>query len=258
MPGKTKTATKKTSKKPPAKALIKQAKKPAGKGKKKQEEIETIDFCGVKLTALRRDFLINYITPGQPCFHNALQAAIKAGYKEAVAKSNIYSILREPDIQKIIKKNESIAYQALHASAMRALELKQRRAFFDPINYFEEKEITLTNKDDEEYTKSIISLKPMQDMTPEDRMCIDGVDFKGMQGIPVYSLPDRAKEINDIIKIDRELSGNATADGYDIEETKEIIVERVTIRQQRRMVEREEVAQYEIIEKPTTDIEEEL
>jgi phage terminase small subunit len=245
MPGKT-TTSKKISKKTPAKT------------EKNQEEKGAIDFCGVKLTALRRYFLINYITPGQPCFHNALQAALKAGYKETVAKSDIYSMLRDPDIQKIIKKNESIAHQALHASAMRALELKQRRAFFDPADYFEEKEITMTNKDGGEYTKSIMALKTLEEMTLEQRLCIDGIDIKGQASVPVYLMADRAKELNDIIRIDRELSGNATADGYDIEETKEIIIERVTIRQQRRVVEREEVAQYEIVEKTTADIEEEL
>jgi phage terminase small subunit len=261
MPGKTKTATsKKTSKKIPAKSLVKKPKKPAEKPKKTLEknDNEVIDFCGVKLTALRRDFLINYILPGQPCFHNALRAALKAGYKETVAKTEIYNILKEPDIQKIIKKNESIAHQALHASAMRALELKQRRAFFDPADYFEGKEITAETKDGSEYKKEIIALKPLKEMTLEQRLCIDGVDVKGQASIPIYIMADRGKELNDIIRIDRELSGNAAADGYDIEETKEIIVERVTIRQQRRVVEAKETAEYEIIESSKADIEEEL
>jgi phage terminase small subunit len=239
------------------KALVRQSKKPVEKGKKKQEEIEAIDLCGVKLTALRRDFLINYITPGQPCFHNALQAAIKAGYKEVVAKSNIYGILREPDIQKIIKKNESIAHQALHASAMRALELKQRRAFFDPVDYFEEKDITITNKDGEKSEKTIFGLKPLEEMTPEQRLCIDGIDIKGQASIPVYLMADRGKEINDIIKIDRELSGSAKSDGYDIEETKEIIIERIKIRQERRLNIPEEIDS-EIVDKPIEDSWEEL
>jgi hypothetical protein len=87
----------------------------------------------------------------------------------------------------------------------------------------------------------------MQDMTPEDRMCIDGVDFKGMQGIPVYSLPDRAKEINDIIKIDNELS-KSVADTSE-EETREIIMERITIRETKR-AQRPADIEYEIVERP--------
>jgi aldehyde:ferredoxin oxidoreductase len=182
---------------------------------------------------------------------------LKAGYKTATAKTDIYDILKEPDIQKIIKKNESIAYQALHASAMRAIELKQRRAFFDPVDYFEEKEITATTKNGDKYTKEIIALKSLEEMTPEQRLCIDGIDIKGQASIPVYVMADRGKELNDIIKIDRELSGNATADGYDIEETKEIIIERVTIRQEKRAHIPQEVDS-EIIDRPAGDIWEEL
>ncbi|MDR1903944.1 MAG: terminase small subunit [Treponema sp.] len=255
MPGKTKAAearkTTTTAKKVPAKTR----KTMAAKGRKKSEENDfAIDFCGVKLTALRRDFIVNYVTPGQPCFHNALQAALKAGYKEGVAKARIYDILRDPDIQKIIKKNESMAHRALHESAMRALELKQRRAFFDPLDYFQEKEITITGKDGGEYTKSVMALKPLEEMTVEQRMCIDGVDVKGPAAVPVYLMANRERELNDIIKIDNELS-KAIADTGE-EETREIIMERITIRETRR-AKRPADLEYEIVENPDLTITEE-
>jgi phage terminase small subunit len=107
---------------------------PRAKKQEKARKKTAIDFCGVKLTALRREFIINYVTPGQPCFHNALQSAIKAGYKKATAESTIYIILQDPDIQKIIRTNEALAHQAIHESAMRALELKQQRAFLILLN----------------------------------------------------------------------------------------------------------------------------
>jgi hypothetical protein len=231
-------AVKTTTSKLPKKALKNTpSKQTVTKPKKNQEEIEVlpesgIDFCGVKLTALRRAFIIYYVTPGQLCFHNALQSALKAGYKEATAKSDIYGLIREPDIQKIIRANESLIHQKVHESAMRAIELKQRRAFFDPLDFFEKKEITLTNKEGDIYSKSIVELKPMEDMTPEQRMCIDGIDVKGQAGVPVYLMADREKELNDIIKIDNELAKGLGS--TDEEETREIIMERITIRETRR------------------------
>jgi hypothetical protein len=242
-------AAKTTNKKPPKNNSSKKA---VAKSKKTQEKIDIlpangIDFCGVKLTALRRAFLIYYVTPGQSYFHNALQSALKAGYKKATAKSDVYGLLREPGIQKIIKTNENLIHQKVHESAMRAMELKQRRAFFDPLDYFEEKEITLTNKEGDKYSKSVMELKPLEDMTPEQRMCIDGIDIKGQANIPVYLMADREKELNDIIKIDNELAkglGNT-----DEEETREIIMERITIREKRRS-QRPADIEYEIVEMP--------
>jgi phage terminase small subunit len=240
-----------TLKNPPKKAV--------SKTKKNQEKIEVlpesgIDFCGVKLTVLRRAFIIHYVTPGQPCFHNALQAALKAGYRKATAKSDVYGLLREPDIQKIIRANENLIHQKVHESAMRALELKQRRAFFDPLDFFEEKEITLTNKEGDVYSKSVMELKPLEEMTLEQRMCIDGIDIKGQANVPVYLMADREKELNDIIKIDNELAKGLGSTNE--EETREIIMERITIREKKRAQRPAEI-EYEIVEMPDPDTEDE-
>jgi phage terminase small subunit len=245
---KSSTSAKKSPKKPVKKTAVK-----SKKTQEKDNEIKAagIDFCGVKLTALRRAFIINYVTPGQPCFHNALQAALKAGYKEAVAKSNIYGILREPDIQKIIRTNENLLHQSIHESAMRALELKQRRAFFDPLDYFEG--TTVTKEDGKKYAKPIMALKPLEEMTLEQRMCIDGIDVKGQASVPVYLMADRAKELNDIIKIDNELA--KSIGGTDEEETREIIMERITIRETIR-AQRPADLKYEIVKRPKTEGEE--
>jgi hypothetical protein len=237
------------------KSSLKTIKKATAKPKKTQEKKDVvpeagIDFCGVKLTALRRALIVNYVTPGQPCFHNALQAALKAGYKQATAKSEIYSVLRDPNIQKIIRTNENLIHQAVHESAMKALELKQRRAFFDPIDYFQETEIDVTNKKGDEYTKTVMELKPLEKMTPEQRMCIDGIDIKGQASVPVYLMADRAKELNDIIKIDNELAKGLGS--TDEEETREIIMERITIRETRR-AKRPVDLEYEIVERPDTE-----
>ena len=78
-------------------------------------------------------------------------------------------------------------------------------------------------------------------------MCIDGVDIKGQSSTPVYLMPDRGKELNDILRVDSELR-KSLAD-TDEEETREIIVERITIRETRR-AQRPSELQREIVEDP--------
>jgi phage terminase small subunit len=188
-----------------------------------------IEFLDVKLTPLRRAFLVYYITPGQPCFQNALQSALKAGYAPSTAKVDIYVLLRDPEIQKIIRINENLIYQKLHSAAMKAIEVKQLRAFYDPEDYYEEKEITVETKNGSTYVKKVNALKNLEDMTLEQRLCIDGMDIKGNASIPVYIMADRGKELNDLIKIDNDLAKAAdNSDGE--EETMEIIMERLTVK----------------------------
>ncbi len=191
-------------------------------------EVTAIDFCEVKLTVRKREFLINYCTPGQPNFHNALQSALSAGYSRQTATAEIYRILREPDIQKIIQKNEQLAHMSLREAAKRAIQLKQTRAFYDPADFFEKKTKTKYTKDGDSYEIEAIELKDLKNMTLEQRMCIDGLDVKGQSAVPVYIMPDRGKELNEIIKLDADLS-KSSSEGEVEEDTLEIIMERLTV-----------------------------
>jgi len=192
-----------------------------------------IDFCNTIIKGRLHTFLLYYLTPGQNCFHNAKQAAIKAGYAESTAGVDVYAILKRPEIRKIISANENLAAYSLQEAAKRAIEIKKNRAFYDPSDFFEKKVVELKTKEGQEYEKTITGLKDLKDMTLEQRLCIDGMDIKGQASIPMYIMPDRKKELDDIIKLDRELSGGV-AGGQDVEELKEVIMERVTIRQMKR------------------------
>jgi len=239
--GKNKTATiLKTHKKPDSKLP-----KPS-KTKQNQADIDSgVDFCGVKLTAKCRKFIINYITPGQHCFGNAAKAAKAAGYAKNTFRSDIYHILQTPDVQKIIQKNEAQYLREWHDRANQAREAIYVRAFFNPIDFFSKKEITRLDKDGNQYEQTTVEIKDMQNMTSEQLVCIDGITSLGQNGMPVYILPDRKKELNDIIKIDSELAKGLGS--TDEEETREIIMERITIRETRR------ASEYEIVERPVVE-----
>jgi phage terminase small subunit len=187
-----------------------------------------IDLCGVKLTDMQLKFIINYLTPGQPYFHNAFQSALKAGYAKYYASSNIFAFLKREDIKKIIKANEHLVHDAINSAALRALELKQQRAFFDPADYYYEEDVEIKTKGGIKTIKRM-SLKNLEEMSLEQRMVIDGVDLKGYESIPVYILPDRGKELNDLIKLSADYSKGAGSMDSE-EETMEIIMERLTVK----------------------------
>ena len=211
--------TKKKAETKPAKQV--KSKKKAEKPRKNQEKngvlVEKtdsqLDLCGAALNARQYNFIVNYLTPGQPCFRNALQSAIKAGYKKATASADIYTFLQTKEIQKIIKANEHLLHTAISETAKQAIELKRQRAFFNITDFY----------------KDNFEPKHLSKIPEDKRLCIDAVDVKTR----TYILPNREKELNDIIKIDSELSkGQESAD---VEETREIMMERITIRETTRM-----------------------
>jgi len=234
----------KTAKKEP---VIKTKKPSKNLVKKPVEEMlinENIDFCDTKLDARQFIFLTYYLTPGQPCFHKAERAAIKAGYAESTARVDAFRMIHKPEIEKIIKANDKLAQLALQEATNRAIEIKKQRAFYDPLDYFTEE-----TKETKFGVKKAVALKPLEEMTEEQRMCIDGMDVKGQTSIPIYLMPDRERELNDLIKMNAE---QQKAIGDVEEEPWEAILERITIRERKR-------AQYpagyedEIVERPESN-----
>jgi len=241
--GTTRTTT--TKKKPSAKTTSKKTvKTPVAKpeaSEKTRKKLEktvvfpiAIDFCGVKLNARQSAFLTYYLTPGDICYRNALKSAKKAGYANDTASVTIYQFLRKKEIQDIIKVNEDLVRQIRHDEAERAREIKRARANYDPFDFFEIVEVFVETKNGG-YNKEVLKWKPKEELTEIQRMCVDGADVKGQAGTPVYILPNRTKELDDIIKEDenyRKLLGNN--DGQDVDELREVIIERVTLRQIKR------------------------
>jgi len=195
-----------------------------------------IDFCGVELNDRQIKFLINFIIPGQPCFHNAYKSAIEAGYAETVARVDIHGFVHRSEIKQIIRRNEYLLHDMVHNSAMRAVQIKQERAFFDPLDYFDIAEETLYTKQGDPYMKRSLKLKELADMTLEQRQCIDGMDSKGTGNVPVYMMANRGDELNDLIKLDKEYEKAAANKEDDEDESIEVIMERLTVKKTVRQV----------------------
>jgi hypothetical protein len=183
-------------------------------------DLSTFDFGKEKLTEKQKLFIFWFSLPGTECYHCGLKAARKAGYTAATALTHAYKMRREPKINTLIKKFEdTIGRTDLMDAAERYLQEKIIRAEYDIKDFYELKEYV----DALGQPKKKLTLKNIADLTPEQRLCIDGVDVKGPQGIPVFILADRQKERDSIIALAKKTGIDTPDEEFDIETVAELI-----------------------------------
>jgi hypothetical protein len=194
------------------------------------------DWGDEKLTDKQRQFIFYFTWPGQDGFHCAMRAAKKAGYGQAVANSLVYKMLRDPKIQKLIQKFEGQAKASVHDAAQRFLQEKIIRADYKVKDFFDvEDQISVKTGN----MRRVFIPKPPETLTDEQLLCIDNIE--PVQGGNRIVFADRQKERDSIIALDATWNGGNKGNEYDVEETKEIVIERITVRQERRMRQAREV-----------------
>jgi hypothetical protein len=210
--------------------------------------ISAYDWGAEKLTEKQKGFVFYFTYPGQDGFHCAMRAARKAGYTEATA--NVYSckLLRDPRIQKLIRKFESESRAAVHDAAQRFIQEKIIRAdyrvkdFYDITDGFSEK----TGK-----PWRVFLPKNPDKLTAEQLLCVENIQTG--QGASNIVFADRQKERDSIIALDKVWNGSGSESGQDLEELREVIIERVILRQEKRTM-----TNAEIVDKPIDETCEEL
>ncbi|MDR0473199.1 MAG: terminase small subunit [Treponema sp.] len=189
------------------------------------DDLTVYDWGNEKLTDNQKLFIIWFSTPGQECYRRATKAARKAGYTRLTADAIAYKLRRELD-KHIRLFEENIGKVNIVDTAQRWVQEKIIRGDFDIKDYYETVD-QINEKTGE--VKRGLRLKNIEELTPEQRLCIDGVDVKGQKETTVYTLPDREKIRDSLIALVRKQemeSDNADAD----EETMEIIMERLTVK----------------------------
>lgn len=181
-------------------------------------DLNAYDWGGGKLTDLQKLFIIWFTTPGQDCYRRAIKAARKAGYTSKTASVIAHKLRR--DLDKHIRQfEENIGKVNIVDTAQRWIQEKIIRGDFDVKDFYEtvDQENIKTGE-----TRRVLRLKDIEELTPEQRLCIDGIDVKGMQGTMIYSLPDREKVRDSLINFMQKSQGGDD-DDYDIETVAEII-----------------------------------
>jgi phage terminase small subunit len=231
MPGKTKAKTatsKKISKKAPVKAPPAKKKDLGATPDGAVLDLSTLGVDDLKLTPKEKLFIYWYCKPGTDSFQVQTRAAIKAGYKSNTAYAAGYNLRKKPEIASAIKRvMETYVGIDVEEEFQNMLALQKKRIHYDIGDYYKEVVINA----DKEQPEVIEVIKNLHELTPEQRMAIESVDFKGKDADrKVYMMADREKSISFIMNLRKQLNSQIADDGDGEEETMEIIMERLSIK----------------------------
>jgi hypothetical protein len=190
-------------------------------------DLSVFDWGGEKLTDKQKLFVAWFCTPGQEAYHCGLKAARKAGYTPRTALVSAHKIRRDPKIEKLIKKfDDSIGKFNIIDAAQKWMQEKIIRGNYDVKDFYEIQEY----KDKLGIPHKKLVLKDLENLTPEQRLCIDGIDVKGQKGVMVYTLPDREKIRDSLIAYVQKKDAENDDEGMDIETITEIIKGEVKVK----------------------------
>jgi hypothetical protein len=234
---------------------VEKAKKQPAKKAKPQTmplEIAGYDWGDSKLTEKQRLFVFYFTWPGQDGFHCASRAARNAGYTANTANVCSGKMLRNPEIQKLIQKFQSEARASVHNAAQRFIQEKITRADYSVKGFFNVED-GVSEKTGKPWR--VFLPKNPEELTEEQLLCIENIQTS--QGASNIVFADRQKERDSIIALDKIWNGEGQTAGQDVEEIREVIIERITMRQEKRSRMAKE-ADYEILNTPKGESAEEL
>jgi hypothetical protein len=210
------------------------------------------DWGEERLTEKQKQFVFYFTWPGQDGFHCAAKAANKAGYSKTTAHTHACKMLRSAKIKKLIQKFESEAKSNVHDAAQRFIQEKITRADYSVRDFFDVHD-GINEKTGRPWR--VFLPKAPESLTVEQLLCVENIQTSRGAGNIVFA--DRQKERDAVIALDRAWNGEGGRAGQDLEEIREVIIERVTMRQEKR-VKRADADDFEIKDAPEGAGDEEL
>lgn len=185
-------------------------------------DLNSYEWGDIKLLKKQKLFIIWYTLPGQEGFLNPLKASLKAGYSQQTAYHAKWQLLGDERIAELVKKfTDNFLKASYKEASQKMLDMKIKRASFDINKFYQTK--TFENPETGQ-TVDRITIIPVDEISEENKCLIDNVEVNN-QGIATYKLPNREKEINEIIKINQEMNQEKNLGEYDVETTVDIIRE---------------------------------
>jgi len=221
----------------PEGAMAKRAKKEKQQNTYQGVIVDVSDISDELVERAKR-FVFWYCFPGTDCFQHKKRSAIAAGYASGNAATTGYKLYRNPkvisEIEKLSKSFNSETVDMLYRKYINTLEA---RAFYDPADFVD------GNK-----------FKNLSEIAPEKRVCLDQPIVNSKGDVMAFTFGNRRSAIAEIERLYERHHPDAYS-GQDDEESLEMIIERVTIREQER---RKNAASYaameaEIVERPVCD-----
>jgi hypothetical protein len=246
MPEKIKTATSKKSSKMPEK-IVASTKKPLNSSEKatktttktrkitmnnNKNDLATIyamDFGNNKLKPRQRAFIYFYTNPDAGCYHNGAESARRAGYTNKKANDAAAQLLKDTGIRDIVDRLQNeVTSKLIDDEYHVIMEMKKKRIHFNAKDFFR----TAESYDKDGNLRTRQAMIPINELPEDLQMLIDGIDYKGQQGIETYVLPNRHAEMNEIIALYERRHREKKDDngGFDVEATAEVIKGKVELK----------------------------
>ena len=164
-----------------------------------------------ELTDRAKRFVFFFSFPGTDCFQHKTRSAIRAGYAKKNAVSSGYKLCQNPVVKREIQRlSEIYLTETIDALYKRYIETLETRAFYDPNDFI-----------------SGTTFKPIKEIAPEKRICLDQAILDARGEIVGYTFGSRRSAFSEIRELQKENPGR---NDDDEEETMEIIMERLTIK----------------------------
>ena len=159
----------------------------------------TANSLGPGFTLKETAFIMWYTHPGTEAFLNAGRAAVRAGYNPDNAVTQGYLLKRKPRIAKKIEELIIPVKQELMETIFRIVQLCKIRMNWTITDFYRDGKMTVTVKGKPKEIE-IFEIIPLEELSWKQRMCIDGITYKGPYNLPLYILPDREKAYKTFMK----------------------------------------------------------
>lgn len=183
-------------------------------------DLDSFDYGDVKLTQKEKLFILWYTYPASSSYHDSAKSARKAGYSQKNARMSGYNLRHNPKIASLIAQfDKDVVKTGIEDAYHRIIQRKIARSEFQGLDFYNiENHIAGNGK-----IHTIITVKQPEELTEEQKLCIDGIEFVGQHSIPNYKLPNRTAEENKLIELYEKINGEGNKEGYEVETTAEII-----------------------------------
>ena len=159
-----------------------------------------IPKMGKEFNQKENAFIYWYTSPGSEAFMNAGRAAVRAGYKPESAVAYGYQLRQKPEIAQTIDEVLGHTKDGMKNLIYRIAFLSRDRMFFKISDFYRSCKRTVKIQGGGEIEVNSFEIIPLDEISERNRMCIDNIEFKGSQNIPMYKLPDRDKAADTFFK----------------------------------------------------------
>ena len=183
-------------------------------------DLDSFDYGDVKLTQKEKLFILWYTYPASSSYHDSAKSARKAGYSQKNARMSGYNLRHNPKIAPLIAQfDKDVVKTGIEDAYHRIIQRKIARSEFQGLDFYNiENHIAENGK-----IHTSVTIKKPEELTEEQKLCIDGVEFVGQRSIPNYKLPNRTAEENKLIELYEKINGEGNKEGFEVETTAEII-----------------------------------